>query len=224
MTLLLLVRHGVTEVTGKRLSGSIPGIHLSEEGRVQAKAVAERLGPLRITAVYASPLERCVETAEPIAGGRRLEIGLLPDLEEIGYGQWAGRPIAALMKTRLWRRIQLLPSSVEFPGGETLVGAQRRVVAALDSIAGRSPRGVVVAVTHADVIRLALAHYAGVHIDLFQRFTVSPASVSALVLGDRIPRILRVNETGTLADLAGRERPLGGPDRRRRSGRREGNS
>jgi probable phosphoglycerate mutase len=112
------------------------------------------------------------------------------------------------MKTKLWRRIQLLPSSVEFPGGETLSGAQRRAVAALDAIAARSPRGVIAAVTHADVIRLALAHYAGVHIDLFQRFTVSPASVSALVLGDRIPRILRVNDTGTLADLAGRERPL----------------
>jgi probable phosphomutase (TIGR03848 family) len=215
MTLMLLVRHAVTDVTGKRLSGSTPGIHLSEEGRVQAKGLAERLGPLRLTAVYASPLERCLETAEPIASGRRLEIGVLADLEEIGYGQWAGRPIAGLMKTKLWRRIQLLPSSVEFPGGETLSGAQRRAVAALDAIAARSPRGVIAAVTHADVIRLALAHYAGVHIDLFQRFTVSPASVSALVLGDRIPRILRVNDTGTLADLAGRERPLGPANGRR---------
>ena len=216
MTLMLLVRHAVTDVTGKRLSGSTPGIHLSEEGRAQAKGLADRLGPLRLTAVYASPLERCVETAEPIASGRRLEIGVLADLEEIGYGQWAGRPIAGLMKTKLWRRVQLLPSSVEFPGGETLSGAQRRAVAALDAIAARSPRGVIAAVTHADVIRLALAHYAGVHIDLFQRFTVSPASVSALVLGDRIPRILRVNDTGTLADLAGRERPLGSPNRHRR--------
>jgi probable phosphomutase (TIGR03848 family) len=215
MTLMLLVRHAVTDVTGKRLSGSTPGIHLSEEGRVQAKGLAERLGPLRLTAVYASPLERCVETAEPIASGRRMEIGILADLEEIGYGQWAGRPIAGLMKTKLWRRVQLLPSSVEFPGGETLAGAQRRAVSALDAIAARSPRGVIAAVTHADVIRLALAHYAGVHIDLFQRFTVSPASVSALVLGDRIPRILRVNDTGTLADLAGRERPLGSANGRR---------
>jgi probable phosphomutase (TIGR03848 family) len=221
MTLLLLVRHAVTDVTGKRLSGSLPGIHLSEEGRLQAKGLAERLAPLRLTAVYASPLERCVETGEPIAAARRLEIAVLADLEEVGYGQWAGRPIAGLMKTKLWRRIQLLPSSVEFPGGETLVGAQRRAVAALDGIARRSPRGVVVAVTHADVIRLALAHYAGVHIDLFQRFTVSPASVSALFLGDRIPRILRVNDTGTLADLAGRERPLGSSDGHRRP-RRQG--
>jgi len=208
MTLMLLVRHAMTDVTGKRLSGSTPGIHLSEEGRLQAERLAERLAPLRFTRVYASPLERCLETAEPIAAPRRLDVKVLADLEEIGYGRWAGKPLAQLARTKLWRRVQLLPSSVEFPGGETLVGAQRRAVAALDAIAARAPRGVVVAVSHADVIRLALAHYAGVHIDLFQRFTVGPASISAVVLGDRIPRILRVNDTGTLADLAGRERPL----------------
>jgi probable phosphomutase (TIGR03848 family) len=209
MTLLLLVRHAVTDATGKRLSGSLPGIHLSAEGRAQAQALAERMRPLRLAEIFASPLERCVETAEPIAAPRRLEVKVLADLEEVGYGRWAGRQIEPLTRTKLWRRIQLLPSSVEFPGGETLAGAQRRAVAALDALAGRRPRGVVVVVSHADVIRLALAHYAGVHIDLFQRFTVSPASVSAIVLGDRIPRILRVNDTGTLDDLAGRERPRG---------------
>jgi probable phosphomutase (TIGR03848 family) len=207
MTLLLLARHAVTDVTGKRLSGSLPGIHLSEAGRAQAEALAERLRPIRLTDILASPLERCVETAEPIALSRRLEVEVLADLEEVGYGRWAGRQLEPLTRTKLWRRIQLLPSSVEFPGGETLVGAQRRAVAALDTLAMRRPRGVVLVVSHADIIRLALAHYTGVHIDLFQRFTVSPASVSAVVLGDRIPRILRINDTGTLADLAGREKP-----------------
>jgi probable phosphoglycerate mutase len=215
MTLVLLVRHAVTDVTGKRLSGSIPGIHLSDEGLAQAKRLGERTASLRVTEVYSSPLERCVETAQQVAAPRRLEIKVMPDVEEVGYGRWAGRPIAQLTKTKLWRRIQLLPSSVEFPDGETLIGAQRRVTTALDVIARRAPRGVIVVVSHADIIRLALAHYAGVHIDLFQRFTVSPASVSALVLGDRIPRILRINDTGTLADLAGRERPLGAPGRAR---------
>lgn len=214
MTLLLLVRHGLTDVTGKRLSGRTPGIHLSDEGQAQAQGLVERLSPIRLTDVFSSPLERCVETAQPVASSRRMDIKVLPDLEEVAYGRWAGRPIAQLMRTTLWRRIQLLPSSVEFPGGETLIEAQRRAVSALDGIAARSPRGVVLVVSHADVIRLALAHYSGVHIDLFQRVTVSPASVSALVLGDRIPRILRVNDTGSLADLAGRERPLGQRPRR----------
>jgi probable phosphomutase (TIGR03848 family) len=213
MTLLLLIRHGVTESTGKRLSGRIPGIHLSDQGRAQAERVAERLAPLRPSAVFASPLERCVETAHPLAARLGLSISVLPDLEEIGYGRWAGRSFAQLTRTALWKRLQQQPSAVQFPGGESLVAAQRRSVAALDAIALRKPRGVIAVVTHADVIRLALAHYAGVHIDLFQRLTVSPGSVSALVLGDRIPRILRVNDTGILEDLVGRQRPLEIPRR-----------
>ncbi len=202
MTLFLLIRHALTDVTGKRLSGSLPGFHLSAEGRDQAERLAERLAPIRLTAIYSSPLERCVETAEAVAGERGLEIQRLPDLDEVGYGQWSGRSLAQLARTSLWKRLQQAPSSVRFPGGETLADVQRRTAAALETIASRSPRGVVAVVTHADVIRLLLAHYAGIHIDLFQRLTVSPASVSALVLGDRVPRILRVNDTGSIADLA----------------------
>ena len=202
MTLFLLIRHALTDVTGKRLSGSLPGFHLSAEGREQAEQLAERLAPIRLTAIYSSPLERCVETAEAVAGGRELQIQRLPDLDEVGYGEWSGRSLAQLARTSLWKRLQQAPSSVRFPGGETLADVQGRTAAALEGIASRSPRGVIAVVTHADVIRLLLAHFAGIHIDLFQRLTVSPASVSALVLGDRIPRILRVNDTGSMADLA----------------------
>ncbi len=202
MTLFLLIRHALTDVTGKRLSGSLPGFHLSAEGREQAERLAERLAPIRLTAIYSSPLERCVETAEAVAGGRRLEVQRLPDLDEVGYGQWSGRSLAQLARTSLWKRLQQAPSSVRFPGGETLAEVQSRTAAALERMALRSPRGVIAVVTHADVIRLLLAHFAGIHIDLFQRLTVSPASVTAVVLGDRIPRILRVNDTGSVADLA----------------------
>jgi probable phosphomutase (TIGR03848 family) len=221
MTLLLLVRHALTEATGRRLSGSLPGVHLSEEGRRQAAELAERFAGLRVTEVLSSPLERCLETARPIADRHGLPVVTVGDLEEVGYGRWAGRSIAQLTRTRLWRRLHEAPSAVRFPGGETLAEAQRRAVAVLEEAAARSPRGVVVAVTHADLIRLALAHYAGVHLDLFQRLTVSPASVSAVVLGDRIPRILRVNDTGSLQDLVGRERPGTSPSSGPRS--REGN-
>ena len=202
MTLFLLIRHALTDVTGKRLSGSLPGFHLSADGRQQAERLAERLAPIRLTAIYSSPLERCVETAEAVAGERGLQVQRLPDLDEVGYGEWSGRSLAQLARTSLWKRLQQAPSSVRFPGGETLADVQRRTAAALEGIASRSPRGVIAVVTHADVIRLLLAHFAGIHIDLFQRLTVSPASVSALVLGDRVPRILRVNDTGSVADLA----------------------
>jgi len=204
MTLILLVRHAVTEATGRRLSGSTPGIHLSPEGRSQAARLAERLRPVRLEAVYASPLERCVETGRAVAEPRRLLVRPVPELEEVGYGRWTGRSFAQLTRTALWRKIQQSPSSVRFPGGETLVEAQRRGVSALEMLAARHPSGSVAVVSHADLIRLALAHFAGIHIDLFQRIVVSPASVSAVLLGDRIPRILRVNDTGGLDDLVAR--------------------
>jgi probable phosphomutase (TIGR03848 family) len=216
VALLLLIRHAVTQATGKRLSGATPGIHLSEEGRSQAAHLSARLAPLRLAGVYTSPLERCVETAEVIAAGRGLEVQPHPGLVEVEYGTWTGRPLSQLARSALWSRIQQSPSSVRFPGGETLTEVQRRCAAALDELAARHPRGIVAAVSHADVIRLAVAHYAGVHIDLFQRIIVSPASVTAIGLGDRIPRILRTNDTGVLADLvshprAGGRRPPAGP-------------
>lgn len=207
MGLLLLIRHALTQATGKRLSGRTPGIHLSVEGRHQAEHLAGRLASLPLAAVYASPLERCLETAEAIAIPRGLAVRRVPELAEVDYGRWTGRSMPQLVRTTLWKKVQQAPSSVTFPEGEGLIDAQRRSVAALEEIAGRHPRSVVAVVSHADVIRLMLAHYAGLHIDLFQRLIVSPASVSAVALGDRIPRIVRMNDTGALDDLTRRTSP-----------------
>lgn len=226
MALLLLIRHGLTEATGKRLSGRMPGIHLSEDGRRQAGQLAERLASLPLTAVYASPLERCMETAEAIANPRALAIRRVPELAEVDYGRWTGRSVPQLARTALWKKIQQTPSSVTFPAGEGLIDAQSRSVAALEEIADRHRRAMVAVVSHADVIRLVLAHYAGLHIDLFQRLIVSPASVSAIALGDRIPRVIRMNDTGSLEDLSRRRSPPDGrgPPRARNaaSGRPKG--
>jgi probable phosphoglycerate mutase len=206
MTLVLLIRHALTSVTGKRLSGAQPGIHLSDEGRQQAAQLAERLAPLRITALFASPLERCVETAEVVAAGRGLTVIPVPDLQEVGYGRWTGRTFGQINKSPLWKRLHEQPSAVRFPDGETLAETQQRAVAAVDAIAAANPDAIVGVVTHADVIRLSIAHYTGVHLDLYQRIIVSPASVSAVLLGDRVPRLVRLNDTGTMADLQARQR------------------
>ena len=170
----------------------------------QAAHLAERLAPVPLAAIYASPLERCLETAEPIAASRRLPVQQISELAEVDYGRWTGRSMPQLTRTSLWKKIQHTPSAVIFPQGEGLIDAQRRSVAALEGIAAKHPKGAVAVVSHADVIRLALAHYSGLHIDLFQRLIVSPASVSAVLLGDRIPRIIRMNDTGALDDLAAR--------------------
>lgn len=218
VTLVLLIRHGLTEETGKRLSGRTRGIHLSEAGVEQACALAGRLQPLTISAAYSSPLERCVETARPFASARGLDVRVEPRLIEVAYGTWTGRSMGQLTRTTLWKQVQSSPSSVRFPDGETLSEVQQRSVSAVNDIAAIHPRGVVAVVTHADVIRLAVAHYCGAHIDLFQRFVVGTTSVSAVLLGDRIPRILRINDTGTLEDLAARSTaPRRGGSRRARS-------
>lgn len=215
-TLLLLVRHALTEATGKRLSGQTAGHHLSPAGAAQAERLAERLAPVALAAVYASPLERCVETARAVAGPRGLQVGLEPRVIEVAYGSWTGRPLAQLARTALWKQLQETPSAIRFPEGETLGEVQQRSVRALDDIVARHPRRAVAVVTHADVIRLALAHYAGIHLDLFQRLVVGTTSVSALLLGGGVPRILKTNDTGSLEDLAA---PRRAPGRARAPGR-----
>jgi probable phosphoglycerate mutase len=215
MALVLLIRHALTEATGRRLSGTTPGIHLSAEGKAQAVQLAERLNAIPLKAVYSSPLERCRETAETVASPLALGVVPVPELIEVGYGRWTGRSLAQLSRTALWKKVQQSPSSIRFPDGESLTEVQRRSVDAVDAIAARHHRGTVAVVSHADVIRLLLAHYAGVHVDLFQRLIVSPVSVSAVLLGDRVPRILRMNDTGTLDDLVRRAAA-------RRDGRRDG--
>ena len=140
VTLMLLVRHAATDVTGKRLTGQLPGFHLSEEGHLQADRAAERLGVLPVAAVYSSPLERCRETAGPLARAKGLPVTTVPELLDVGYGRWSGRPLAGLYRTKLWRQLVHAPSAVRFPDGETLGEVQRRAVSALDTIAERRGR------------------------------------------------------------------------------------
>ena len=202
MTLLLLVRHGVTDATGTRLVGWTRGIHLSEAGRRQADAVRDRLADLPLEAVYSSPLERCRETARPLAAARSMSVRVRRQWGEIDYGSWTNRPLRSLARTNLWRRVQSVPSRVRFPDGESFPQARGRIVAALDRIAAEHPGGVVVAVSHADPIKLAIAELAGMHLDMFQRVVIDPGSVSAVWIGDGTPRLLLINETGSLGDLA----------------------
>ncbi len=207
MTFLLLVRHGVTDATGRLLYGRSPGVHLSEAGRAQVEALAGRLGGLPIAAVYSSPLERCRESAAPIARALGLQVETERGLVETDMGAWTGKTFGQIRRGRLWRRILSVPSAARFPEGESLAEVQARAVRALEQIAERHTGRAALAVSHGDPIRLALAHYAGAHLDHFQRLEVAPASVSAVLVGDHGPRVLRVNDTGDLADLVPRRTP-----------------
>jgi probable phosphomutase (TIGR03848 family) len=195
MTMVFLIRHGLTDHTGTRLSGRTPGLHLSERGREQAERLADRFSGVRLTAVYSSPLDRCIETAAPLAARQRLRVTRRPGLLEMDAGAWTNRPLSGLARTKLWQRIQHTPSQVAFPDGESFAAANARLVGELRQIAGRHPRGRVVVVSHSDNIRMLLAHVAGAHLDQFQRMIVDTASVSVVTVGPGIPRLFLVNET-----------------------------
>ncbi len=212
MAVLVLIRHGVTESTDSGvISGWTPGVHLTDQGRQQAGRLVERLAGLPIAAIYSSPLERCRETIAPLASERDLRVHVRSDLGEVRYGSWTGKRVSVLARTTLWKVVHAAPSRARFPGGESLLEVQQRIVKELERIAGERRKHVIALCSHGDPIRLALAHFSGTHTDLYQRIALDTASVSVVALGDGAPLILRVNDTGDLTSLApkrrGRESP-----------------
>ncbi len=202
MQLVLLIRHGLAEYKPGRLYGWTPGVHLSAEGRDQAKRLAERLEPVKLSALYSSPLERCCETAEAILDGRRLTMEIVEELGEVRYGSWQGKTFQSLVKKPLWRTVQLVPSQARFPGGESLLELQTRGVAAVEAIRGRHKSGVIAIVSHADMIKALVAHYLGLHLDLFQRIHIDTASLTAIAFHGAFPRIVKMSDTGDYSSLA----------------------
>ena len=202
-TLVLLVRHGQTPTTGSTLPGRAPGLHLADAGREQAEAVAARIAELpKVDAVYASPLERTRETAAPIAKALGLRTKAEKGLLECDFGDWTGKKLKDLMKLPEWKTVQRYPSGFRFPGGESFAEMQARITGALQRIASDHPGQVVVAVSHADPIKAAVAAALGTHLDLFQRIVVSPCSVTAIAYGPEGPIVLTVNSvTGSLGTL-----------------------
>ena len=193
MTAFFFVRHGVTSHTGHRLSGWMPGIHLSEEGRAQAEAAAATLANLPFKAIFSSPIDRTMETAEVIADRHGLEVQVTEAMGEVRYGRWTNRSFKALTRTKLWGTIQRFPSGVTFPEGESLRSVQARAVDEVERLRVEYPRKAVCCVSHADVIKLIAAHYLGMHIDLFQRIDVGPASITTITVTEDGPRVHAVN-------------------------------
>jgi probable phosphomutase (TIGR03848 family) len=197
VTTLLLVRHGLTALTGSQLVGRTPGVDLDERGRQQAAAVAERLAPVPVAAIVSSPLERCQQTAAAIAAGRDVTVSTDERLIEIGYGDWTMKPFKELYKDPLWRVVQQHPSAMVFPNGEALAEAQARAVAAVrEWNAKLGPDAIWLACSHGDVIAALLADALGLHLDLYQRIMVAPCSVSVISYQPHRSSVLRMNDTG----------------------------
>lgn len=199
MTLVLLVRHGLTASTGKALTGWLPGVALDERGRAQAQALGERLAKVPLQAIVSSPLERCRQTAELIAAARAdCRVDVDERVGEVRYGDWTGQSLKRLAHDPLWRVVQAHPSAARFPGadGESLADVAHRATSAIREWNARlGGASAYLVCSHGDVIKTILADALGTHLDAFQRIVVDPCSLSVVRYTPLRPFVLRVNDT-----------------------------
>lgn len=209
MTLVLVVRHGLTASTGTALTGWTPGISLDDRGRGQARALGVRLAGVRLDAIISSPLDRCQETAAAIAAaheGPPLTVQTDERIGECHYGDWTGQPLKRLAKEPLWRIVQAHPSAVRFPGGESMLGMQDRAVGAVRDWNEKLGRDAVYLIcSHGDVIKSILADSLGMHLDMCQRIQVDPCSLSVIRYTPVRPFVLRMNDIA--GDVSGLRKP-----------------
>jgi probable phosphomutase (TIGR03848 family) len=205
VTTVVLVRHGLTAMTGPVLAGWTPDLHLDERGRKQAAELGDRLRPVPFAAVVSSPLDRCLDTAGAVLEGRDQQLQVDERLGECRYGDWTGRPLKELTKEPMWKVVQQHPSNAVFPGpeGEALRDTQSRAVAAVrDWNARLGPDAIWLACSHGDVIKAIVADALGLHLDGFQRIVVDPCSVTVIRYTELRPFVARVNDNGgSVADL-----------------------
>ena len=195
MPVLLLIRHGENDYsrTGK-LAGRLPGINLNDRGRKQAEELGKAFANIPLAAIYSSPLERAMQTAEPIARVRGLTIIQTPGLLEAHVGEWQGKSVRRLALTKYWKIVQNAPSRAGHPGGESFIQTQTRIVAALDAICSQhKDRDLVACVFHSDPIKLAVAHYIGLPLDHFQRLGCDTGSVTMLAVGASSAHLIWLN-------------------------------
>jgi probable phosphomutase (TIGR03848 family) len=196
--MLYMIRHGDTDAIGKRVTGRMAGVHLNRRGQEQASQLVDRLRDVPIARICSSPMERTLETAEPLAKARQLKIETHEALLEIDYGTWTGRSFADLHSDPIWQRYNQLRSITSVPGGESALQVQARMVGWIESLVRDHPDEHVAIFSHADPIKTVVMAYAGLHLDMFHRFDISPASVTAVRIDEHSPCILALNNIGEI--------------------------
>jgi probable phosphoglycerate mutase len=198
VTTVLLVRHGLTATTGHALTGWTPGIPLDDRGLAQAAALAVRLAPLPLDAILSSPLDRCQQTAAAIAATRNGQAVISEDrVGECQYGDWTGQPLKKLSREQLWRVVQLHPSAVTFPGGESMPDMQHRAVTAIREWNRRLGKDATYLIcSHGDVIKAIVADSLGLHLDQCQRIQADPCSLTVIRYTPLRPFLVRMNDRG----------------------------
>jgi probable phosphomutase (TIGR03848 family) len=193
-TKIFLIRHGMNDLIGNTIAGRMSGVHLNTQGRRQAEHLVRRLADESIDHIFTSPMERCLETAAPLAAQRKLEVTPVPGVLEIGYGEWTGRSVAELQKDPLWNLWNSFRTGTRVPGGETMLEIQHRVVAEIQRLRAKCQGQSIAVFSHGDPIKTAICFYLGIPLDFFQRIEISPASVSLLHLGDDYSKVQYFND------------------------------
>ncbi|MFH8992138.1 histidine phosphatase family protein [Streptomyces sp. NPDC017940] len=215
MPTLILVRHGrSTANTAGLLAGWTPGVGLDERGSEQAAALPGRLAALPLAEVVTSPLQRCQETLAPLLAARPgLDAHTDDRIGECHYGDWSGRKLAELAGDPLMEVVQQHPSAAAFPGGESMRAMQTRAAEAVREWNARVERdhgadAVYLMCSHGDIIKSLVADAIGLHLDLFQRVSVEPCSVTAIRYTRLRPFLVRLGDTGDFDSLVPREAPV----------------
>jgi broad specificity phosphatase PhoE len=196
-----LIRHASCSGLGQTLWGRTPGVCLNERGKLQAQRLAERFRGMTLQAIYSSPLERALETAETIARSMNLEVTKNPAFDEINFGEWTGKSFDTLSSDETWRQFNRDRSTTRIPGGESFLEVQTRVVTGLERLSSQHANARVAIVSHADVIKAAVGYFAATPIDLLQRIEISPCSVSVVAMDKDSVRLLTINNRSELDHL-----------------------
>lgn len=195
MPTFLLIRHGETDYNKKmHIAGRMSDVHINEQGQQQAQLLADKLAPVPIKAIYSSPLERTMETAAPLAAALKLEVVPMPGLLETNCGEWQGQSVKKLRRLKAWRSLQEQPSQFHFPGGESIVECQNRMVRVIESLREKHTQQEMVACfSHGDPLKQVVAYYLGLPLDHFQRLSIDLASITVIQITENNSRLITLN-------------------------------
>lgn len=193
VTTFFLIRHASNDLFKHTLVGRAPGVHLNETGRNEADQLAAHLASAGINHLLSSPLERCVETAQPIAKALNLNIELAEPLKEVNFGDWTGRKFADLDSLAEWKQWNIFRSGCRIPNGETMLEVQGRIVGLVQRLHHQFPDGRIALVSHGDPLRSLLVYFLGMPSEFIRRIDLAPASVSLLCIGDWDAQVRAIN-------------------------------
>ncbi|MBE0686140.1 MAG: histidine phosphatase family protein, partial [Anaerolineaceae bacterium] len=194
MTKILLIRHGDTDFVDEALAGHIDS-PINDEGVIQSLRVAEALKHLSINAIYASPLKRTQETAQPLAKLLKLDVKINQELNQVNFGDWQGLSFDELIQDLNWRIFQENPALAKIPGGEDGLMVRERVSTAIVKLISQHPQdGIIAIFSHGSIVRHTISHLIGLPLENLNQIRIAPASISTVAISGEKGRLLHLNQ------------------------------